>query len=60
MLCLDSNFNAGAGECCITQESFEIGDVMVPLSCGHNYKQESIVHWLQMHNTCPVCRIQLS
>ncbi len=47
------------GECCITQEAFEVGEVMVPLRCGHNYKQEPIVQWLAMHNTCPVCRVEV-
>lgn len=47
------------GECCITQEAFEVGEVMVPLRCGHNYKQEPILHWLGMHNTCPVCRVEV-
>ena len=50
---------AALGECCITQEAFEIGEVVVPLRCGHNYKQEPIVHWLAMHNTCPVCRVEV-
>ena len=48
------------GECSISQESFEIGDIAIYLPCNHCYKEESIVHWLKMHNTCPVCRISLS
>lgn len=47
------------GECCITQDPFEIGEKMIPLPCGHNYKQEPILHWLEMHNTCPVCRVEV-
>mmetsp|Transcript_7876 Transcript_7876/g.13043 ORF Transcript_7876/g.13043 Transcript_7876/m.13043 type:complete len:338 (-) Transcript_7876:138-1151(-) len=47
----------GLGECCITRDPFEVGDVVVSLDCGHSYKEESIVHWLEMHNTCPVCRV---
>ncbi|KAJ1418312.1 hypothetical protein B484DRAFT_351778 [Ochromonadaceae sp. CCMP2298] len=50
---------AALGECCITQELFEAGDTMVPLPCGHNYKQEAILHWLEMHNACPVCRLEV-
>lgn len=50
---------AALGECCITQETFEVGEVMIPLICGHNYKQEPILHWLAMHNTCPVCRVEV-
>lgn len=48
------------GECCISQETFEIGDVVVCLPCGHNYKEDPIIHWLKMHNTCPVCRIEVN
>jgi hypothetical protein len=48
------------GECNITQEPFEVGDTMIELPCGHNYKQDSIVHWLEMHNTCPVCRVEIA
>lgn len=48
------------GECCITQDPFEVGESMVPLHCGHNYKEEPIVHWLEMHNTCPVCRVEVT
>lgn len=47
------------GECCISQEAFEIGELAVCLPCKHSYKEEPITHWLKMHNTCPVCRIQL-
>lgn len=48
------------GECCISQEAFEIDDVMVTLPCGHKYKEEPIVHWLKMHCTCPVCRVNIT
>ncbi|RYG94532.1 hypothetical protein EON65_57345, partial [archaeon] len=47
------------GECSISQETFELGDMVVSLPCGHRYKEDSIVHWLKMHNTCPVCRIEV-
>jgi Ring finger domain len=47
------------GECCISQEAFQLGETAVQLPCGHAYKQEPIVQWLKMHNTCPVCRVSL-
>lgn len=47
------------GECCISQDRFEVGDTMISLSCGHNFKQEPIMHWLSMHKTCPVCRVEI-
>lgn len=48
------------GECCISQEPFEVGDVVISLPCGHNYKEDPITHWLKMHCTCPVCRINIA
>lgn len=55
---LDSHVDL-KGECSISQETFELGDVVVSLPCGHRYKEDPIVHWLKMHNTCPVCRIEV-
>lgn len=48
------------GECNITFEKFSPGDVCVTLKCGHKYFESQIVHWLGMHATCPVCRINLN
>jgi hypothetical protein len=48
------------GECSISQEKFETGDVCVMLTCGHNFKQEAIERWLAMHDTCPTCRVRVS
>lgn len=48
------------GECSINQELFQLGDVAVTLPCEHRFKEESIVHWLKMHSTCPVCRVDIS
>lgn len=47
------------GDCCISQEAFEVGDVVISLNCGHKYKEEPITHWLKMHATCPVCRVKI-
>ena len=47
------------GECSISQEAFELGDISISLPCKHSYKEAPIIHWLKMHNTCPVCRIPL-
>jgi len=54
----DENVN-DMGECNITLEQFQIGDIAVKLTCGHSYKEDSITHWLKMHNSCPVCRLPL-
>lgn len=55
-----TNIEAAAlGECSISQEVFEVGDVVLTLPCEHKFKQEPIVHWLKLHRTCPVCRIDI-
>ena len=54
----DENVN-DLGECNITLDQFQIGDIAVKLTCGHSYKEDSITQWLKMHNSCPVCRLPL-
>ena len=49
----DTNQITRLGDCCISMEPFEPGDTAISLPCGHSYKQEAIVQWLRMHNTCP-------
>ena len=49
----DTNQINRLGECCISMEPFEAGDTAISLPCGHSYKQDPIVQWLRMHNTCP-------
>lgn len=54
------NLDMLRGECSISQDMFAVGDVVVSLPCGHRYKEEPIVQWLRMHNTCPVCRLTVT
>ena len=48
------------GECYISQEAFELGEMSVSLPCRHAFKEEAIVRWLALHNTCPVCRVAVT
>lgn len=54
----DENVNE-MDECNITLEHFEIGDVAVKLTCGHMFKEDAIIQWLRMHNSCPICRVEI-
>jgi hypothetical protein len=54
---VDENTNlVELGECSITQEPYEIGDIVCALPCNHSFKREHIISWLKIHNTCPTCR----
>jgi hypothetical protein len=42
---------------CLTELSK--GEETVLISCGHLFHDPCIVKWLEMHNTCPVCRYEI-
>ncbi|XP_074374433.1 uncharacterized protein LOC141714836 [Apium graveolens] len=46
-------------KCTVCLEEFKVGDMTKVLPCSHYYHEGCIIHWLEMHNTCPVCRFQL-
>jgi E3 ubiquitin-protein ligase RNF115/126 len=46
-------------ECSICQEGFHAGEEVLKLPCRHLYHAECVTSWLQQHNTCPLCRLQL-
>ncbi len=51
---------ACAGESCsICQEEFPEKSKVVELFCSHCFHKKCIKPWLETHNTCPVCRIEL-
>lgn len=46
------------GECSICLEC--IDDEKTKTTCGHYFHKSCLNTWLQKHNTCPVCRTQIS
>jgi E3 ubiquitin-protein ligase RNF115/126 len=46
-------------ECCVCYDNFEIDNKLVKLECSHSFHKDCIENWLNMHNTCPVCRSEL-
>ena len=52
----DEKIATDLGDCGITHDPYEIGDTVIQLECNHSFKEDSIVHWLSIGNTCPTCR----
>ena len=51
---------AKAGEpCSVCHEDFEEAEEVIELPCQHCYHSDCILPWLETHNTCPVCRLDL-
>ena len=47
-------------ECPVCQEELKTEGKMRRMPCGHMYHEECLTRWLQLHNSCPVCRAAIS
>lgn len=48
-----------AAVCAICKDDLPLAAAARRLPCGHLYHSDCIVQWLEMHNSCPVCRSRL-
>lgn len=46
-------------QCAVCMDDFEMGIVVKQMPCKHVYHQDCILPWLELHNSCPVCRYEL-
>jgi len=51
---VDSNL-----QCSVCWEDFKVSEPVRKLVCEHVYHEPCIIPWLQLHGTCPICRMTL-
>lgn len=46
-------------QCAVCQDDYEIGMVVKEMPCKHVFHSDCLLPWLELHNSCPVCRFEL-
>ncbi|KAL5993415.1 hypothetical protein ACLOJK_014340 [Asimina triloba] len=48
-----------SAQCAVCMNDFELGSGAKQMPCKHIFHSDCILPWLQLHNSCPVCRFEL-
>ncbi|CAI9761929.1 unnamed protein product [Fraxinus pennsylvanica] len=46
-------------QCAVCKDDFQLGTEVKQMPCKHVYHNDCILPWLELHNSCPVCRHEL-
>ena len=57
---IEYNETLNESRCPISLEDFQVGQTISRIKyCGHIFKTQNLMNWLNRHNCCPVCRYNL-
>ena len=45
-------------QCSVCWDDFKLEEEVRQLKCEHIFHEDCIIPWLELHNTCPVCRTE--
>ncbi|KAL3502283.1 hypothetical protein ACH5RR_036732 [Cinchona calisaya] len=55
----ESMMKSELAQCAVCKDDFELGIEVKQMPCKHVYHKDCIMPWLEIHNSCPVCRYEL-